>query len=131
MGIEYMCALCGKTFPRYNSLNRFCPRCQRIKYLKPSKRLNKIGPVTKKLIEQRKQWIIDSPPDDNGNWVCYLQISPQCLKLVTADTLNLEHVESRARRPDLRFDKTNLKPSCQICNSKKGSKSASEVLDSY
>lgn len=45
-----------------------------------------------------------------------------CHKWVHIDDMELDHIISRSRRPDLRYVHSNLAPSCHDCNTKKGSK---------
>lgn len=115
-----MCQNCGRTFPKYSTLQKFCGRCIN-KKLKPTKPMKKIGKITKKWIETRKEWILQNPPDSSGHWTCYLDISPYCLKIMSENELTLDHVKSRSRYPELRFDLDNLKPACAPCNGLKGS----------
>lgn len=86
-----------------------------------------MGRIAKQWAQTRKEWVDNNPPDASGQWECYLQMSPDCLKRITLDTLNVEHMESRARRPDLRFEQSNLAPACGPCNELKGSRSAAEL----
>lgn len=116
MSIEYTCKDCGKSFTRYNSLNRICSKCQFNKYAKPKKAIKRIGPVAKKWIETRHEWI-KKHITDNGLWECFY-----CGRLLTLDQLTLDHKLSRGRHPEKRFDENNLVPACWGCNEKKGSK---------
>lgn len=118
--IETLCRNCGQPFPRYSSLQRLCGRCVD-KTLKPKKPMKKIGKVTEKWIETRKDWISRNPPDSKGLWECYLKISPYCLGFMNKDSLTIDHVKSRSRHPELRYDLDNLKPACAPCNGLKGS----------
>ncbi len=124
--IEHLCG-CGASFRRYNTLQRKCGKC----YLndnptKPRKRINRIGPVTRKLIEQRNQWIIDNQPDDNGNYICYY-----CDKPVHIDAFQLEHKKTKNNHPELRFVKSNLVPSCPFDNKRKGGTDDDQYIKLY
>jgi len=44
-----------------------------------------------------------------------------CHKWVHIDDMELDHIISRSRRPDLRYVLSNLAPSCHDCNTEKGS----------
>lgn len=77
------------------------------------------------------EWFKTNPPDAYGEWKCYLQISPNCHKKVDRGTLNIEHMNSKARRPDQKHDLDNLKPACSPCNELKGSLSADEAIKRY
>ena len=61
-------------------------------------------------------WFQDNPPDKDGHWLCYLQISPFCPRILNRDTITLEHVYPKAKYPELQFMPENLKPSCEFCN---------------
>lgn len=76
-------------------------------------------------------WFKLNPPDEFGRWECYLQISDRCPRWVTIETLNIEHVLSKARRPDLKHDLNNLRPACGYCNELKQSLSAEEAKEKY
>lgn len=80
--------------------------------------MKKIGKVTKKWIDTRREWI-DKHPEP---WTCYL-----CGRLLDIDTLTLDHIKSRTRRPDLRYTENNLAPCCWPCNKAKGSKGLDEL----
>lgn len=85
------------------------------------KAINRVGPVTAKWIETRNEWIQQNHTE-TGTWNCYI-----CYELLTIETLTLDHVKSRSRHPELRFDLNNLKPCCASCNSKKGSRDLLEM----
>lgn len=76
-----------------------------------------MGKVAAEWIRVRRQWVKNNPPDYTGYWYCYL-----CGKAVDKYDLNVDHVIPRSRAPQLRFDLNNLRPSCYICNNKKGSR---------
>ena len=113
--IENICRSCGRTFVRYNSLQRKCGLCT--KNLTAKKPMKKIGAVTKKWINTRNQWIKDNLPDHAGYYICYLCGSP-----VHIDEMELDHRKSRSRSPELRFEQSNLFPVHHACNTEKGSK---------
>lgn len=120
---EYMCVGCGHTFVRYTTTQRYCGKCQFNRYAKPRKPIKRMGKVAKEWVEFRHGWIKDNP----GPWVCYLQISPDCIRNLDIDTLTLEHVVPKSRAPQLRTDSKNIKPACYFCNSLKGSRSLDKV----
>lgn len=111
--LEFLCHQCGRSYPRYNSLQTKCGLCLYNTLEKPRKPLKRVGPVTKKWIAHRQQWIEAHP----GPYTCYL-----CGVVLTVNTLTLDHVLPRSRRPDLRLDDTNIQPCCYYCNHQKGSK---------
>lgn len=78
----------------------------------------------------RKEWFRANPPDENGNWYCYISKHPLCPKVLTKETITLEHNLSKVRRPDLRYDINNIFPACTFDNKAKGSLSAEEYLQS-
>lgn len=74
------------------------------------------------------EWFAANPPDANGNWHCYISKHPQCPKLLTKETLVLEHDQSKARRKDLQFVISNIHPACAFDNKAKLSLSAKEYM---
>lgn len=89
---------------------------------KPRKRLKPEAEKTKyKRTETTREWYRLNPPDEKGLWYCYLQISPKCPFKLTRSTITLEHVRPKVRAPELKYETSNLKPSCMFCNSKKQS----------
>lgn len=90
--------------------------------------IKKVGKQTKQWFVTRATWIKKNPPPIEGEyWQCYLQIHPWCPGRVDISHLTLDHVVSRGRDPKLRFNLTNLKPSCMACNNMKGSQSLEQV----
>ena len=119
--IEYLCRRCGRTFPRFNSLQTRCGLCSYNSLGKPKKPMKRLGKVGQRWLETRRQWIADNPPAHNGTWPCALNLSPLCLRFVDIDQLQLDHAISRSKRPDLRYVMSNLQPSCAPCNTQKSS----------
>lgn len=74
-----------------------------------------------KRLKLRDEWFELNPPDKEGYWYCYLRISPNCPYRLDKKTVQQEHVLSKTRRPDLKYDVTNLRPACDPCNKLKGS----------
>jgi len=79
-------------------------------------------------IRTTKAWFAANPPDKNGHWHCYISRHPNCPKVLTIKTLVREHNLSKARRPDLIYDITNIFPACKWDNKAKGSLSAEEYM---
>lgn len=52
-----------------------------------------------------------------------------CGRFLLRNEVELDHFESRSRRPDLRYELTNLVPSCHRCNAEKGSLSGEQYLE--
>ncbi len=122
LGKPKPCKYCGQK--THTSLTcRAKPR----KAIIVKKIINRVGPVTAKWIETRHRWIQLNPPDQDGYWTCYLHISPFCPSRVDIYELTLDHVKSRSRHPELRFDLSNLKPACGACNELKGSRDLEEI----
>lgn len=120
--IERMCKNCGNTFPQYNSTQTLCSKCSFNKYQNQGRKpIKKVGKITKKWFETRKEWIKQNP--GNNGWHCYL-----CGKLLDINTLTLDHKLSRSRHPELRFELSNLAPACARCNYEKGSKNFISTL---
>lgn len=89
---------------------------------KPRKAIKHESYKTKGLrFKLRAEWYELNPPDAHGEWTCYLQISPLCPIKVNEQTLNREHVRSKARAPELKYDVTNIRPACSFCNERKRS----------
>jgi 5-methylcytosine-specific restriction endonuclease McrA len=55
-------------------------------------------------------------------WHCYL-----CGRPLTIETLTLDHVKSRSRHPELRYELSNLRPACWACNTAKSSRDITEL----
>ncbi len=66
----------------------------------------------KKRMKTRALWYQQNPPDENGTWLCYLQISSLCPKSLTKETLTMEHVQPRVKAPELKYVVENIRPSC-------------------
>lgn len=91
--------------------------------------IKKVGKQTKQWFITRATWIRKNPPPIEGKyWECYLQIHQWCPIRIDIAHLTLDHVVSRTRDPKLRFNLSNLKPSCIYCNTEKGSRSVEAVL---
>lgn len=82
--------------------------------------LRKIGKQGQRWLEVRAEWFKQNP----AQWYyCYIdneQLSPK--------ETTLDHIQSRARHPELRYDLANLAPCCYFHNMDKGSLSLEEYL---
>jgi hypothetical protein len=78
-----------------------------------------------------REWFKVNPPDEKGVWICYLQISPNCPVKLTRSTIQLEHVKSKARHPELKYEISNLKPACNNCNQLKRSLDVEDLEKIY
>lgn len=90
-------------------------------------RLESVKAKTKRRITYKK-WLEVNPPDTDGYWTCYLQISTLCLGRVNQSTLTLEHVQPKVKAPELKYDITNIRASCSFCNKLKGSRTLSQLV---
>lgn len=81
-----------------------------------------------KRLATREKWFEENPPDANGNWKCYIPKHPLCPRLLDHKTIRLEHDLSKARRPDLIYETSNIHPACDYDNKAKGSLSAAEYM---
>lgn len=121
LGKSKPCVICGSTL----HTKTFC-------WQTAKKRIKKESPKTyKKRTGTRKQWFRENPPDDYGNWVCYLQISRYCLKQVDRSVIQLDHVKPKSVHHSLRYETDNLAPSCPPCNKLKDIKELPELALSY
>lgn len=117
----------------------FCDHCQKITYhytwacpYRPRKRMrNESNKSRTKRLQMNQEWLKENPPDHDGKWACYLRIAPNCLKRMGSLDLTFEHVEPKVKRPDLKFDKRNIKAACQPCNELKGSRTITKLAIEY
>lgn len=116
------CKFCGGS-GHFSYLCRYNPKNKDRQYTS----IKKTGKYAKQWTITRKTWIRNNPPDQYGNWYCYLQIHPWCPLKLDARTLTLDHVESRSHAPDKRFKADNLRPACIYCNNMKGSRKLEQV----
>lgn len=101
-------------------------------FLKPRRPIKSISEKTYSKKQQTDRlWYKLNPPDGKGLWYCYLQIAQECPYKLTASTITLEHVRSKARYPQLKFVVTNLRAACGFCNKIKGSKDIEELAKTY
>lgn len=80
-----------------------------------------------KRLKMSQAWFRANPSDKDGYWECYLRISRLCPIKLRRETITLEHVYAKVRRPDLKYEPLNLKPSCSFCNKMKGSRSVAQL----
>jgi 5-methylcytosine-specific restriction endonuclease McrA len=79
--------------------------------------LNRVGRKTKRWIRVRREWVKLNPPDHQGGYLCAL-----CGTWVSKEYMELDHILSRTRAPELEFELSNLQPTCSPCNEAKGSR---------
>lgn len=123
------CKECGST---WHTAMYHKPR-KPIATYKPLQRSTK--PIRKEAVKTRakrekttKDWFAANPPDENGEWLCYISKHPLCPRVLTRETIVLEHDLSKVRRKDLRYDISNIYPACTFDNAAKGSLSAAEYM---
>lgn len=85
----------------------------------PSKTMKKIGKQGQKWLRVRAEWFRDNPAPF---YICYL-----CGERLTPKETTLDHIKSRGRYPELRYDPSNLAPACWRCNKEKGSRDVDEL----
>lgn len=95
------------------------------------KLLNRVGPVTAKWIETRNEWIQQNATP-SGTWVCtycpkILAVEP--IPELDIEILTLDHIKPKSEYHELRYELSNLTPSCWDCNSEKGTKELEEFLE--
>lgn len=134
-----VCPFCGAVAKHYGYQCRDNPKnkcsycggsdhtsimCQR----KPRRPIRKEAEkTTARRTATSREWFRLNPPDAKGLWYCYLRIAPNCPHKLTRSTITLEHVKSKVRHPELKYDVTNLKPACSPCNKLKGSLDVEEL----
>lgn len=97
-------------------------------FQRPMNPIQQQSPKHKRKYSQlRSVWFTDNP----APWKCYLNISPDCPRLLNAATIQLEHVRSRTRHPALAFSVENIKPACQPCNKLKQSWDIAQLAETY
>lgn len=117
----YACKYCGGN-------DHYAMSC----FKRPQKKITSESDKTKgRRLRVRKAWFNLNPPDSNGQWECYLQISPECPKSVDRHTISLEHVRSKVRSPKLIFVVENIKAACEPCNKLKRSWSMLDLAETY
>lgn len=79
------------------------------------KAIKPIGRVQKATNIAVAEWKATQEPNHEGYYICYL-----CGKWI--NYLVAEHTQSKVRHPESRTDKTLLRPVCNPCNERKGSK---------
>jgi 5-methylcytosine-specific restriction endonuclease McrA len=111
------CKNCGRT-------GHYAINCYNLR--RPSLRQRKPLRLRSQKEEERygifhKKWHAINPPNAEGFWVCYLQISKGCPKVLTYEELQLEHVFPRSKYPELKYVLANVKAACAPCNKLKRS----------
>lgn len=105
-----------------NDATRLNQKTGRYPDVKPIKKSGKYG---QKWLYTRRLWIAHNPPNHSGYYQCHY-----CTTLIPRAEMTLDHKESRSRRPDLRYELSNLVPCCAADNERKGSRSHDEYTHS-
>lgn len=112
------CKICGSD----QHWQTFCPRRKRPRIKPESDKAR-----TKRMITNRI-WRKNNPPDADGYYTCYLQISSMCTKRMTPRSVTREHVQPKVKAPHLKYNPDNLRPACSWCNKLKGSKTLEQLI---
>jgi 5-methylcytosine-specific restriction endonuclease McrA len=94
------------------------------KPLQAKRPLSKSGKLAKAYAILRQDYLDTNP----GPYYCVYCLSIGVEQELTRGEVNVEHYHSKARRPDLRFRKSNLVVSCQKHNADKGSLDGDEFI---
>lgn len=101
-------------------------------FKKPRRPISHEAPSTRsKRTQTTREWYKDNPPDERGLYYCYLNIAVDCKVRLTRSQVRLEHVKSKARHPELKYDKNNIKPACDPCNGLKASKDIEDLVEEF
>lgn len=89
-------------------------------------RIRRVGKIGQKLLDQRKAYFEDNPGNEH---YCYYCVYVGIERVLTQQEAQIEHFRSKARHPELRFERSNLIISCAEHNKLKGSKDGPEFLE--
>lgn len=95
------------------------------KPLQAKKPMRKIGPVARKLADQRKAYLTAFPAPHYCFYCTYMDIEEE----LEEKHVQLEHFLTKNNRPDLRFDWSNIVKSCPGHNELKGNTDGPEFLE--
>lgn len=123
-GLSHTAAFCYQKANKPIKIKSYLPRSRKL-----------IPAESKKAYSRRVQtyhkWMKANPPNSDGHWLCYLQISELCPKRLVRETLTLEHVITRSKAPELKYDITNIRPACGWCNKMKGSRTLEQLAKNF
>lgn len=94
------------------------------KPLQATKRLKKVGKITKRLIDQRREYLKAFP----GPHYCYYCLYQDIEEELTEENVQIEHFLTKNNHPEKRFDWSNLVKSCANHNRLKGGMNGPEFL---
>lgn len=111
------CSYCGGK--NHNSLNCYQKRKRdhsELKQRKPMRHASKAS--THKLDILHNTFFFFNPPDEQGGYICYLQISKLCPGWVSKENVTMEHILPKAsgKYPEVKYNVINIKPACGFCN---------------
>jgi 5-methylcytosine-specific restriction endonuclease McrA len=89
-----------------------CQKKPRIS-IKVKKPMKKRGKHNWKWKATREKWFKDNPAPFYACYICGTSMAPE--------ETTLDHMKSRGRHPELRYELSNLAPCCLPCNFAKGS----------
>lgn len=128
------CSYCGRD--GHNSLNCYKKRQDKVK-TKPKKKASRMRLESKSANNKRQvlktTFFALNPPDSDGNYTCYLQISPHCPKIIPKHYVTLEHVYAKqsGKYPELKYVVENILPACESCNKSKLSNTPEQLAIFY
>lgn len=100
-----------------------CFKNKRSPILRNRKYMQKLGKKGVRWLKVRAEWLKQNPPNHQGYYECYI-----CGEWLTTKEVQLDHIKSRTRHPELIEEFSNLAPICRRDNSAKGSMSLEEYL---
>jgi 5-methylcytosine-specific restriction endonuclease McrA len=104
---------------------------------KNKKRVKALRPESKNSMQKRHilktSFFALNPPDEDGKYACYLQISPLCPKRIPKHYVTLEHVypKNSGKYPELKYVPENILPACELCNKAKLSNTPEQLAIFY
>lgn len=131
IGKPKVCRICG--VPGHQAINCYTRRkniITRKRFIQrgAKARLKPFGKTANKWLKFRQEYLDNHPPDDSGFYHCIYCVEMGLSSFLTRRQVTLDHWHSRTRRPELKFDDSNIVFCCAWHNSDKGSKSGKEYL---
>lgn len=87
--------------------------------------MSKRGPSRKahsNMSSLKKKWKSKNPPDENGNYICWI-----CKQAVHTSVVSMDHVATVEEWPEYKNDLSNLRPSHAFCNHERANKQLSRL----
>lgn len=113
------CRICDK-----KCIGEYCFRHKPRKPMQVKKPMNKVGRVTKKLLDQRAEYLQAFPAPHYCYYCLYVGIEEELPEKV----VQVEHFYTKNNHPELRFDWSNLVKSCPSHNKLKGGMDGDKFL---